>query len=369
MGTILPKGKTQFCDGNGVPLAGGRVYFYIPNTTTPQATYSDAALSIANTNPVVLDASGEAAIWGAGAYRQVVQDAAGNTIWDVEVTAPNVNFYAVDAGVANALSVTIPGISAPYIGMELNVLPGNTITGPSTISFVSGSGTQTYAITLGAAALAPGQIAAGYAAKLVFDGTNMQLLNSQGPASSFLPGMVMPFAGPTPPAGWDLCYGKTYSRTANAGLFAAIGTAWGAGDGSTTFLGPDFRGRGLFGADAMGGSAANRLTSASLGGSTIAVLGTTGGSESLQSHTHTATTAVTDPGHVHQDHQAHNITTGTSDSGPLSTTGAAATTQTGNILTAVTGITVTTTLAAAGTGASQNLPPAAIINWIMYVGN
>jgi microcystin-dependent protein len=47
----------------------------------------------------------------------------------------------------------------------------------------------------------------------------------------------------TPSAGWLACDGAAVSRTTYAALFAAIGTAYGAGDGSTTFNVPDYRGR------------------------------------------------------------------------------------------------------------------------------
>ena len=55
-------------------------------------------------------------------------------------------------------------------------------------------------------------------------------------------GMVQMFAGATPPTSWLLCNGQTVSRTDYSELFAAIGTTWGAGDGSTTFKLPDLRG-------------------------------------------------------------------------------------------------------------------------------
>lgn len=80
--TLLPNAKNQFLDGNGKPLAGGSVYFYIPNTSAKKDTYQDAAQTILNTNPIILDASGEAVIWGTGTYRQVVFDQYGNLIWD-----------------------------------------------------------------------------------------------------------------------------------------------------------------------------------------------------------------------------------------------------------------------------------------------
>lgn len=50
------------------------------------------------------------------------------------------------------------------------------------------------------------------------------------------------YAGGTPPDGWLEENGAWVSRTAYAKLFAVIGTAYGAGDGSTTFTLPDSRG-------------------------------------------------------------------------------------------------------------------------------
>jgi hypothetical protein len=86
MASILPKGKTQFFNLLGRPLVGGKVYFYLPDTETKKDTWQDEAMTIPNTNPVVLDARGEAVIWGEGSYRQVVKDALGITIWDQEIT-------------------------------------------------------------------------------------------------------------------------------------------------------------------------------------------------------------------------------------------------------------------------------------------
>lgn len=56
-------------------------------------------------------------------------------------------------------------------------------------------------------------------------------------------GSVMPFAGSSAPQGWFLAQGQTISRTTYAGLFAVIGTTYGAGNGSTTFHLPDLRGK------------------------------------------------------------------------------------------------------------------------------
>ena len=59
---------------------------------------------------------------------------------------------------------------------------------------------------------------------------------------SELVGEVAFFACSTPPSGWLKANGAAVSRTTYAALFAAIGTAFGAGDGRTTFNLPDLRG-------------------------------------------------------------------------------------------------------------------------------
>lgn len=104
-------------------------------------------------------------------------------------------------------------------------------------------------------------------------------------SNAYPAGAVMPFAGSTAPNGWLLCYGQAVSRTAYPFLYAAIGTTYGAGDGSTTFNVPDLRGRVPAGVDNMGGSAQNRITSA-VSGITGTTLGAAGGDQRLHAHTH-----------------------------------------------------------------------------------
>jgi microcystin-dependent protein len=105
-------------------------------------------------------------------------------------------------------------------------------------------------------------------------------------------GAVIDFWGTTLPTGFLLCAGQEVSRSEYASLFAVIGTNAGAGNGSTTFNLPDYRGRASAGKDDMGGTAASRLTTAGSGvaGST---LGAAGGAQTvtlteaqMPAHTH-----------------------------------------------------------------------------------
>lgn len=76
----------QFLSNSGVPYAGGKLFFYATGTSTPLNTYSDQALSIANTNPVVLDSNGQAgSIFLQNlAYKVVLEDVNNNQIWTMD---------------------------------------------------------------------------------------------------------------------------------------------------------------------------------------------------------------------------------------------------------------------------------------------
>jgi microcystin-dependent protein len=55
-------------------------------------------------------------------------------------------------------------------------------------------------------------------------------------------GEIKMFAGNFAPTGWAMCNGQTLSISANAALFALLGTTYG-GNGTTTFQLPDMRSR------------------------------------------------------------------------------------------------------------------------------
>lgn len=64
------------------------------------------------------------------------------------------------------------------------------------------------------------------------------------PAPGGVPaGTILLYGGSSAPASFLLCDGAAVSRTTYAGLFAAIGTSYGVGDGSTTFNVPGMAGQ------------------------------------------------------------------------------------------------------------------------------
>jgi microcystin-dependent protein len=80
-------------------------------------------------------------------------------------------------------------------------------------------------------------------------------------------GTLLPYAGTADvdqPAGYLPCDGREVSRNEYADLFAAIGTLWGAGDGTNTFNLPDLRGRVPMGAG-TGEGLTERMAGTSLG--------------------------------------------------------------------------------------------------------
>lgn len=121
-------------------------------------------------------------------------------------------------------------------------------------------------------------------------------------------------ASATTPLGWLDANGQLVSRSVYADLFAAIGTTFGAGDGSTTFAVPNISGRVIAGKE----SVASLLTTAGSGidGGT---LGAVGGTEThtlttaqLASHAHANT--VSETPHTHDVANSRQITAGNSGS-------------------------------------------------------
>lgn len=236
--TLLPNGMQYFADDNGLPLSAACVYFYIPGTLSPKATYQNAAQTIANTNPVQLDAAGRAIIYGTGTYRQIVRASngtitpcspAGTQIWD-QLTASTDSsatiFAGASAGTPNAITVTAPGFSGTD-GQVINYISTNTNTAAATFN-PSGFGAVPIVrdSATGPEALTGGELVATNAVSLIYDataGTFHILSPVTWPNVGGVPvGTIIPVAGFTAPSGYAFTYGQAVSRTTFASLLAAL---------------------------------------------------------------------------------------------------------------------------------------------------
>lgn len=95
--------RAQFFSNSGRPLVGGRIHTYVAGSSTRARTYQDAANVQINTNPIILDARGEAAIYLAEGveYKFVVEDSTGALIMTQEPVYgaiwPNASEWPSDA--------------------------------------------------------------------------------------------------------------------------------------------------------------------------------------------------------------------------------------------------------------------------------
>lgn len=107
MAVIAPFIFWQLLDNNGDPLNGGKLYAYEAGTTTPKDTFNDESGDTANTNPVVLDASGRADVWlGVGEYKFSLFDSADNLIKTVDNISGVTTGDAVSYDISTTTNIT-----------------------------------------------------------------------------------------------------------------------------------------------------------------------------------------------------------------------------------------------------------------------
>lgn len=99
--------RFQAIDQNGHPMVGATLYTYQNKTTTPHPTWKDKDQTAYNTNPIVLDARGEAVIWldPEQVYTFVLRDWLGVLVWsqdDVVGSALQIDLDALRADLASA---------------------------------------------------------------------------------------------------------------------------------------------------------------------------------------------------------------------------------------------------------------------------
>ena len=117
-GFVIGYPRFRATDANGLPISGALVYFFESGTTTPSATYSDAALTAANPHPVECDSSGEAWIFvpDGTLYTVALHDADDVQLWSkdgIEATTSPAPAPAPPAPVPTGGIIAYGGSAAP----------------------------------------------------------------------------------------------------------------------------------------------------------------------------------------------------------------------------------------------------------------
>ncbi len=178
-------------------LAGGTVGMYVPGTLTAANTWTNAAQTALNTNPIGLDANGCATIWGVGTYRQILFDSMGNKIWDqlTSVGSPTLYWAGAAGGTANAIKVNDASFSATD-GQSIQFRSAYANTGATTIT-PSGTGTA-YSIvknaSAGATPLSGGEITPAGVYTVTFSSTYNQFFLQNPTATPSASGSISPLA-------------------------------------------------------------------------------------------------------------------------------------------------------------------------------
>lgn len=154
MARIFNSPFVEVFDGNGNPMAGAKIYFYITGTTTPKNTYSDPDLAIGhvNANPVVADANG---LFGPiylaqdADYKAILKTSA-----DVTVATRDPLLVINSSVIAHQGSLIIGNASGADSELLISATPGASLRSDGTTAvwrapnytkqvFLSGSGTYT----------------------------------------------------------------------------------------------------------------------------------------------------------------------------------------------------------------------------------
>jgi microcystin-dependent protein len=303
--------------------------------------------------------------WAEGMAPSAVNDSARAEMASVAKWRDDINGTLVTAGTAGALTVisnqTFAGLTA---GLMVAFVPHLTSTAAPTLS-VDGLSARPLRSAPGVD-LPSGVLSQGtpYAATYYAANGGEWILHGFFDYPGSMPiGSGVDYWGSTAPSSnFVFAFGQALSRTTYATLFARLGTAFGGGDGATTFNVPDCRGRVRAGKDDMGGTSANRLTNQP-GGLNGDVLGATGGGEThtlteaqIPAHTH----SVTDPGH------AHTGSSVASSGGAQGGSGANQAAGTAPIVVnaATTGVSINST---GGGSSHNNTQPTIIANYIIRV--
>lgn len=174
-------------------------------------------------------------------YQGVLTDNSGNLVSDGSYNL-TFNLYTVSVG-GSSIWTEIQSVTTTQGVFNVNL---GAVT-PFTIGFSS----QYYlGVTIGGVEMSP----------------RTQLTSAAYAMNGVPPGTILNYGGTSVPAGYLICDGSAVSRTTYASLFASIGTAFGIGNGTTTFNLPDLRGRFVRGVDASANLDPDKATRTAVNG-------------------------------------------------------------------------------------------------------
>ena len=186
MAVLAPQPKAQFFDASGTPLVGGKVYTYAAGTTTPLATYTTSAGTVANTNPIILDAAGRTPneIWlvAGTLYKFIVQTSVSVLVGTYDGLPAINDPYSINSllgsvtGTNAIAAVATPSLTAYAAGATYAFIAANSNTAAATLSI---DGLPATSITKnGSATLTAGDVQIGKLTWVQYDGTTFQLINN-----------------------------------------------------------------------------------------------------------------------------------------------------------------------------------------------
>jgi len=139
----------QFFSNSGVPLAGGLLYTYAAGTTTPLATFTTAAGTTANSNPIVLNSAGrlDNEVWLTSTltYKFLLKDSDGVTIATYDDIPGIGSVNGLTTGTALLSGNGSGGFSNVVVGANLSFVGG-------TLSATAGGGSGVTSVALSAPA-------------------------------------------------------------------------------------------------------------------------------------------------------------------------------------------------------------------------
>ena len=258
---LVPNASQQYLNGNGTPLAGGSVTYYVPNTTSPKATWLDPFQVTQTSNPVILTSGGFApngsggngGTFGQGNYRQIVRDALGNLIWDS---------FTAAAGSSAPSGAT--GTDTAPVGSVM-AFAGFTIPVNWVLAYGQAISRTTYAQLLAAITVSTPTANCIASSTTVSGFTDTSLIRVGAPIEASCLPSGDTVASIVSATSITVAVAATATTSVTATVFP-----WGNGDAVTTFNLPDYRGRAPVGADcmgyvALGNTCAGQLTTAFYG--------------------------------------------------------------------------------------------------------